>query len=95
VSKFLGFTLLEMLVTLFVIGLVAGWAVLSIHTTSPLEQESKKLFALLQLLKEESVLQHKNLGISFEDNSYRFGNANPNNGNPLNLKIFFIKEPCQ
>lgn len=70
--NFFGFTLLEMLVTLFVIGLIAGWAVLSIHTTSPFEIESKKLYALLQLLKEESVLQHRNVGISFEANGYKF-----------------------
>ncbi len=90
-SKFLGFTLLEMLVTLFVIGLVAGWAVLSIHTTSPLEQESKKLFALIQLLKEESVLQHKNLGISFENNSYRFWKRQSQQWQPIESKNIFYQ----
>ena len=61
-----------MLVTLFVIGLIAGWAVLSIHTASPFEIESKKLVALLKLLKEESIVQHRNVGVSFENNSYKF-----------------------
>lgn len=89
--KRLGFTLLEMLVTLFVIGLVAGWAVLSIHTTSPFEIESKKLYALLQLLKEESVLQHKNLGISFENNSYRFWKRQAQQWQPIDSKDVFYQ----
>lgn len=71
-KKHLGFTLLEMIVVVFLIGLIAGWTVLSIHTTSPLEQENKKLYALLNLLAEQSMLQHRSLGISFENNSYHF-----------------------
>ncbi len=90
--KKLGFTLLEMLVALFVMGLVAGWAVLSIHTTSPLEHESKKLFALLQLLKEESVLQHHSLGISFENNSYRFWKRQTQQWQPFeNQQLFYTR----
>lgn len=87
-----GFTLLEMLVALFVMGLVAGWVVLSIHTTLPLEHESKKLFALLQLLKEESVLQHHSLGISFENNSYRFWKRQAQQWQPIeNNQLFYTR----
>jgi hypothetical protein len=61
-----------MLVTVFLIGLIAGWTVLSLHSTSPLEQEHKKLYMLLHLLIEKSISQHRSFGISFEKNGYHF-----------------------
>ncbi len=90
-SKFFGFTLLEMLVTLFVIGLIAGWAVLSIHTASPFEIESKKLVALLKLLKEESIVQHRNVGVSFENNSYKFWKFQSKQWQPIESKDVFYQ----
>lgn len=88
-SKLFGFTLLEMLVTLFIIGLITGWAILSIRPTSPIEIESKKLVALLKLLQEESIIQCRNVGVSFEHDSYRFWKFQNKHWQPLEATAFY------
>jgi len=70
-----GFTLLEVLLVVFIIGLMAGFAVLSIDdraSADRLEAEARRLEALLRTASEEAVLYGDELGFSATRDGYRF-----------------------
>lgn len=69
-----GFTLIELMVTLVLIGIVVTFGVLSIGDPlgEEVETEARRLTALTQLASEEAVLQSREMGIRFESKGYRF-----------------------
>jgi general secretion pathway protein H len=70
-----GFTLLELLVVLVIIGIILTFAVLSIGDggrRDRLEQEARRLQALLTLTGEEAVLRSLELGVVLKRQGYRF-----------------------
>ncbi len=70
-----GFTLLEIMIALSIMGILFSTALVNIPFDSPgrkLRQESERLFALMRLASEESVLDQSHLGIRFDDNGYSF-----------------------
>ena len=70
-----GFSLIELLVVVFIIGLFAGVAVLSPNTVGvdrELERETLRLQSLLDTLMDEAVLQTRDYGVLFTSNGYRF-----------------------
>lgn len=70
-----GFTLLELLVVVLLIGLLTSFAVLGIQGRSPRElqrEEARRLLARMDLAREEAVLRATSLGIRFTDEGYRF-----------------------
>lgn len=70
-----GFTLLELLVVVFIIGLLAGLAVLSVDdrvADDRLQQEAQRLDALLHIAAEEAVLFGIELGLEVTRDGYRF-----------------------
>ena len=70
-----GFSLLELLVVVFIIGLFAGMAVLSLGVVGvdrELERETLRLQSLLDTLMDEAVLQTRDYGVLFTSNGYRF-----------------------
>ena len=70
-----GFSLLELLVVIAIIGLLAGAAVLSIGVLGDgeeTEREALRLQAILELLREEAVMQSRDYGILFSATGYRF-----------------------
>lgn len=67
-----GFTLLELMVVLVIIGIILSFATLSIHTSDPAAEEAARLVALVDLAGEESVLTVKELGIVFNRSAYHF-----------------------
>ena len=68
-----GFTLLEVLVVMIIIGVVVSFAVLSINTDDKsLDEESQRLQALIKLAGQESVLQSKELALQFDEDGYEF-----------------------
>lgn len=70
-----GFTLIELMVVVLLIGLVVSLAVLSIRSPSPaerLEREAARLHARMDLAREEAVLHARSLGLQVAEGGYRF-----------------------
>ena len=86
-----GFTLLELLVVLLIIGIVSSFAVLSTNLAGrdqSLDEESQRLLALLRLAGQEAVLQTEELAVQFDSNRYRFLRYEQNEWKPLEDDLF-------
>jgi len=75
-----GFTLLELIVVVFIIGVIAGFASLSVGTSADrtIEEEAKRFTALLRLASEESILNAVEMGVKVYKTSYQFGQLGAN-----------------
>jgi general secretion pathway protein H len=74
-SKSRGFTLLELVVVLFLIGLLSGVTVLSIGDggqEARFENEAARLETLLRLCAEESVIRGVETGVGLAEDGYHF-----------------------
>jgi general secretion pathway protein H len=70
-----GFTLLELLVVVAIIGIIVGAVVLSINAVGPdreVEQETQRLRSMVGLLHEEALMQSRDYGLMFTSTGYRF-----------------------
>ncbi len=69
-----GFTLLELLVVILIIGIVISFASLSVgqHASRALQDEAERIHSLLRLAAEESVLQGRELAMQFGPGGYLF-----------------------
>ncbi|MDZ7828509.1 MAG: type II secretion system minor pseudopilin GspH [Halofilum sp. (in: g-proteobacteria)] len=70
-----GFTYIELLVALFLIGLFVSLALLSLPAQSPadrLQREAERLYVRMDLAREEAVLQARTLGLRIDEKGYRF-----------------------
>ncbi len=72
-----GFTLLELLIVLVILGITISFTVLSFglkNSQDDLKQQGLRLAALMQLASEESILLSQELALQFESNEYYFLN---------------------
>jgi len=70
-----GFTLLELMVVLVLIGIIFGFAVLSFggdKIAEAMERETRRLVTLVSLAGDEAVLRGDEIAIHFTDEKYRF-----------------------
>jgi general secretion pathway protein H len=70
-----GFTLLELLVVVVIIGIVTAAMLLSMSFAgkdTELETESKRLLSLMNYAREQAELQTRQYGILFDQNGYAF-----------------------
>ena len=70
-----GFTLVEMLVVVLIIGVISAGVMLSITLTGrdhELEKESDRLLALFTYAREQAELQTREYGVLFQDDGYEF-----------------------
>lgn len=70
-----GFTLVEILVVVVIIGVMSAGLLLSVSLTGrdrDLEKESDRLVALLNYAREQSELQTREYGVILQDDSYEF-----------------------
>lgn len=70
-----GFSLLELLIVVTIIGIFAGVAVLSLGLLGndrQVEHEALRLKSLMDLLREQAVMQSHDYGVLFSEDGYRF-----------------------
>jgi len=70
-----GFTLIEILVVVVIIGVVTAGMLLSITLTGrdpELEKEGDRLFTLVNYAREQAELQTREFGVMFADDGYEF-----------------------
>ena len=70
-----GFTLLELLVVVTIIGLLAGAVVLStgnVRADRDIEREARRLSSLIELVREEAIMQSREHAILFTPTGYQF-----------------------
>jgi general secretion pathway protein H len=87
-----GFTLLELLIVLFIVGLLAGLVVLSSSSGGlerRLQDEASRLASLLELASENSVLTGRELAASFQEGGYAFFFFQGNDWQPLEAGELF------
>jgi general secretion pathway protein H len=74
-SRVAGFTLIELIVVIVIIGIVVAGALLSLGSTgrdSQLEQERDRLAALIEYVRERAALQTVEYGLRCEQGGFRF-----------------------
>lgn len=82
-SRHAGFTLIEILVVLVVVGLLASLAVFTMGGSSQqreLENEVRELFLLMQTASEQAVVTNRELGLRLEEGRYQFVAFQDRNG---------------
>jgi general secretion pathway protein H len=70
-----GFTLIEILVVVLIIGVISAGMLLSLTLTGrdrELEKESDRLLALFTYVREQAELQTREYGVLFQDDGYEF-----------------------
>lgn len=70
-----GFSLLELLVVVAIIGIMAGAVVLSLAVVGndrQVQQEAVRLKSMFDLLREEALMQSRDYGVLFTQTGYRF-----------------------
>ena len=74
-ARYAGFTLLEILVVVLIIGVLTAGMLLSMNFAgkdTQLETESKRLLALMSYVQEQAELQTRDYGIYFGQSGYEF-----------------------
>jgi len=75
-----GFTLIELLVSIVIIGVVLSIAVLSLSLVDDdreIRREAQRLMAIVEIAKDDAVLQGREFGIEFTVTGYRFVEFDP------------------
>ncbi len=70
-----GFTLLELMVVMVLIGIIFGFAVLSFggdKIAEAMEQETRRLVTLISLANDEAVIRGDEIAILFTETAYSF-----------------------
>jgi len=70
-----GFTLIEIMVVIAIMGIMLGLGMVAFGDgglSDKLEQESQRLYGLIKLAQEESILQSKELALELETDGYVF-----------------------
>jgi general secretion pathway protein H len=75
-----GFTLVEILVVVIIIGTIMSIAMLSLNLVDDeraLQREARKLISLVEIARDEAVFQGREFGVEFMTGSYRFVEYDP------------------
>ena len=75
VGRQVGFTLIEMMVVLIIIGIIVSVMVISVKTDDiqeHMELELNRMYTLLNLAREEAILQGQVMALAIGEDRYRF-----------------------
>ena len=70
-----GFTLLEVLVVVVIIGILTSMAVISVNVLGgdhEMQQEAERLQAILLQTREDAILQSRDIGLRLDATGYEF-----------------------
>ena len=86
-----GFTLIEIIVVVFIIGITITFASLSVsqHSDRYIEEEAKRLHHLLRLASEEAVLRSQELSLLLTSTGYKFASLQGPKWEPITDDRFF------
>lgn len=91
-----GFTLIEMMVVLVIMAIIMSSVVLSINTDKieeHMEIEMRRIHALLNLAREEAILQGQEMSLAVRDNKYQFEMLGEKGWEPIvDAKVFRERE---
>lgn len=73
-SAIRGFTLFEILVVIFIIGIILTFATLTVGSNADqqVEEEGKRIAALMQLASEEAIINNREIALSLGKTYYEF-----------------------
>lgn len=75
-----GFSLIEILVVIVIIGIITGIALLSLGILGDdrqLHTEARRLTSLIEVAQDEAMMQGREFGVEFMNDSYRFVEYDP------------------
>ena len=93
-NKKKGFTLIELLVVVVLLGVVTSFAVLSMGSSGierEMQEEAKRLHALIKLVREEAIIQAKEIAMEINKQEYLFLEYKDKKWIPLTSKIFHAR----
>ena len=73
--RYSGFSLIEILVVIVIIGIVLSIAILSVSLIGgdkAIREEAQRMMALIEVARDESMLQGREFGVEFMLGAYRF-----------------------
>jgi general secretion pathway protein H len=90
-----GFTLIEVMVVVVIIGILINFAVLSLRSHSPADQlndEAQRLRSLLQIAGEEALLRSSFIGVDITETGYGFLRLEEETWQPVEDTLFRDRE---
>ena len=94
VKSIKGFTLLELLVALVLIGIILSFATLSFDSGEDrrIKEEANRFYGLIKLAQEESILNDRELTLEIDAKGYRFNVITANGEVSLADPVFRSRE---
>jgi len=94
-ARLSGFTLIEVMVVVLIIGIIINFAVISVGRNNPADavrNEARRFSSLIELSLEEALLRNELIGILVEEDGYEFLLRVEKSWEPLQQTLFRKRE---